>query len=104
MAKKKVEKVYAVTCHRDRGNGITLTGTLQELIKSYSYTLECGRSWQHERGNKKINCNPKTIAGLITNLGNAVNNSAANGYAGKYYTYKEVEAVVTTITEEKVTE
>jgi len=61
------------------------TGTLDELVKSYSYTLECGASWAHEPGNAKINQNPKSVKTLIKNLNNAVNNSAANGYAGKSY-------------------
>jgi hypothetical protein len=61
------------------------TGTLPELVKAYSYTLEVGASWEHERGNKKINRNPKNVKSLISNLNNAVNNSAANGYAGKTY-------------------
>lgn len=60
-------------------------GTLEELIKAYSYTLEVGASWQHEKGNKKINRQPKSVKTLVNNLNNAVNNSAANGYAGKFY-------------------
>ena len=60
-------------------------GTLGELIADFSYTLECGYSYQHEKGNKKIDKFPKSINSLIKNLNNAVNNSAANGYAGVYY-------------------
>jgi hypothetical protein len=59
--------------------------TLEEAIQYYSYTLECGASWAHEKGNKKINRSPKTIASLITNLNNASNNTARNG-CGDYYT------------------
>lgn len=36
---------------------ITFTGTLPELLDKFSYTLECGASWSHEKGNKKINRN-----------------------------------------------
>lgn len=60
-------------------------GTLGELIADFSYTLECGWAYQHEDGNKKIDRFPKTIKSLIKNLNNAVNNSAANGYAGINY-------------------
>lgn len=67
----------------------TEAGTVADLVKYYSYTLECGESWQHEKGNKKINRNPKTIKSLVTNLNNAVNNSAANGYAGRSFEYVE---------------
>ncbi len=64
--------------------------TLAEAIEYYSYTLECGASWSHERGNKKINRNPKTIASLLTNLNNASNNTARNG-CGDSYTAKVVD-------------
>lgn len=88
MAKAKVFRVTS-TYHRS-GTTTAIVGTLPELIDAYSYTLECGRGWQHERGNKKINCQPNGIKSLITNLNNAVNNSAANGYAGTTYDYEEV--------------
>jgi hypothetical protein len=60
--------------------------TLEEAIQYYGYTLECGASYSREKGNKKINCSPKTIASLITNLNNASNNTASNG-CGDSYTY-----------------
>jgi len=60
-------------------------GTVAELVENFSYTLECGESWQHEKGNSKINCNPKGVKSLVNMLNKAVNNSAANGYAGKHY-------------------
>lgn len=80
-------KTYTVTRINTR-NGKTYpqVGTLDELVQYYSYTLEKGASWQHEKGNKKINRSPKTIASLITNLNNAVNNAAANGYSNEQYT------------------
>lgn len=65
-------------------------GTVAELVQYYSYTLECGASWQYEKGNKKINRTPKTIKSLVTNLYNAKNNSAADGYSGSSYDYEEV--------------
>lgn len=61
------------------------TGTFEELLNSYRYTLECGKSYENEKGNKKINCNPKSIESLVSNLNRATNNSAANGYSGKSY-------------------
>ena len=80
MAKKFTIKKYT-----DRGREYFSTGTVEELVKSYKYTLECGQSWEHEKGNKKINTNPKGIKSLISNLNNAVNNSAADGYAGVHF-------------------
>lgn len=91
MSKTKTDKIYKVikTKHRT-GQTYEQVGTLTELIKAYTYTLECGQSYEHEKGNKKINVNPKNIKSLITNLDNASNNSAANGYSGVSYDYEEV--------------
>ena len=61
------------------------TGTLDDLVQSYSYTLEKGASYEHEKGNKKINKTPTTIASLVTNLNNAVNNAARDGNGGEVY-------------------
>ena len=90
MAKAKVFRVS--TIYDRSGTTSAIVGTLPELIEAHAYTLECGRDYQHEKGNKKINCQPKGIKALVTNLNNAVNNSAANGYAGKTYDYEEVHA------------
>jgi hypothetical protein len=62
--------------------------TIDEAVDYYGYTLEKGASWQHEKGNKKINRHPTTLKSLLSNLTNAVNNAAANGYGG-YYTAEE---------------
>lgn len=76
-------KIHTISRTNDRtGSFRTYTGTLTEIITKCSYTLECGASWYHERGNKKINLNPTTIGSLVNNLNNAINNSAANGYSG----------------------
>lgn len=61
------------------------SGTLVELVEAYSYTLEVGASYQHESGNSKINRKPKSLKTLLSNLNKAVNNAAADGYAGKYF-------------------
>lgn len=80
-------KAFTIERKRVRdGTGLRHTGTLPELIQTFSYTLDVGRSWQHEKGNAKINCKPGTIASLVKNLNNAVNNAASNGYAGVSYT------------------
>lgn len=77
-------KQYTIIMHR-RGRETAFCGTLEELISKFSYTLEVGRSWEHERGNKKINTHPATIRSLVSNLNNAENNAAANGYSGVTY-------------------
>ena len=80
------KKVYTIVKCSDR-NDTTSTGTIDELINKFSYTLLSGKSWQHEKGRHKINTQPKTIKGLISNLNNAVSNSSANGNS-KYF-FKE---------------
>ncbi|MNB84035.1 hypothetical protein D3C81_384660 [compost metagenome] len=83
----KEPKVYTIIKHR-RGQQTEISNTLPEFIKYFGYTLEKGKSWQHEKGNKKINMEPKTIKSLISNINNAENNAAANGYSGTWYELK----------------
>lgn len=59
--------------------------SIEAAVKYYAYTLEKGASWSHEKGNAKINRNPKTAKSLITNLNNSENNAAANGYSNISY-------------------
>ena len=61
------------------------TGTIDELVDYYKYTLEKGKSWEHEKYNTKINMNPRTGANLVKQLNNAENNAAANGYSMVHY-------------------
>ena len=68
-----------------RGNTSTIEGTISELVQHHKYTLDCGKSWEHEKGNSKINTEPKTIKSLVKNLNNADNNSAQNGCGMNYY-------------------
>lgn len=79
---KKIFKLAKVNSRN--GKTTQIDGTLEELIERFSYTLEVGESWQHEKGNKKINRNPRGIKSLINNINNAVDNSACNG-CGSYY-------------------
>jgi hypothetical protein len=48
-------------CHRDKETAFE--GTLDELIQVFSYTLECGHSWNH-----KINKHPTTLKSLVSNI------------------------------------
>ena len=71
------------------GKDSEIVGTLDYLVNSYfGYTLECGQSYEREKGNKKINRNPKSGKSLVDNLNKAVSNSAANGYSSTYYSLK----------------
>ena len=80
-------KTYVIQHIRVRTGSVSVTHplTIEQAQEYYKYTLEKGASWEHEKGNKKINLKPKTIKSLITNLNNAGNNAAANGYAGETY-------------------
>ena len=80
-------KTYVIHHRRERTGTVSTTPplTIEEAHDYFMYTLEKGASWEHEKGNKKINLKPKTIKSLISNLNNAVNNAAANGYAGETY-------------------
>jgi len=85
MAKK-----YRVTVSRPQRKDMQHEGTLEELIQCFSHTLAVGVSWEHEKGNKKINRNPKSIKALVTALYNAKNNAANNGYSGYSYSYEVI--------------
>jgi len=80
-------KQYCITVKRN-GRESDFKGTLEELIKTFSYTLEVGKSYENGKGNKKIDKNPKTIKSLIKNLYNSSNNATQNGYSGINYIYK----------------
>lgn len=89
IAEAKAATVYEIT-KKKNGKESKQTGTLAELIDNYSYELETGQSYEREKGNKKINVNPKNIKALVDNLSKAVDNAAANGYSGVSFSYKEV--------------
>ena len=80
----KTPKIFKVITHR-RGNERGTVGTIAELTEAFSYTLECGASYAHEKGNKKINLAPKSMNTLVKNINNAHNNSAADGWGENSY-------------------
>jgi hypothetical protein len=52
----KKKPVFSIQTNTGRSTFVT-TGTIEELTKGYSYTLECGASWQHEKGNRyQVSC------------------------------------------------
>ena len=86
----KTPKIFKIESTR-RGRTSSIVGTIAELTQAYSYTLECGKSYEWEKGNKKINMTPKGIKSLVKNIDNASNNSAANGWSDTTYS----EGVIT---------
>ena len=62
-------KTFTVKKINSRNDHIcNFAGTIDELIDVFAYTLDCGRSYQHEDGNVKINTNPRGIKSLLKNL------------------------------------
>ena len=71
---KKVYTVKTSTYGRGRTRTTEYTGTLEELIAIYKYTLESGHSY-----NPKINTNPKTIKGFINALTKSLDETTTGG-------------------------
>jgi len=84
VKKVKAPKIFKILSTR-RGRTSETVGTIAELTQYFSYTLECGKSYEWEKGNKKINVAPKGIKSLVKNIDNAKNNSAANGWSDTSY-------------------
>ena len=55
-------KTYYVKKYH-RGRRTVVKGTIEQLVRYFGYTLECGNSW-----NSKIKTNPTTYKSLISNL------------------------------------
>ena len=83
----KTKKVYTIKITRvgfvSRPPRET-SGTLEELIQYFKYTLEVGESYEREKGNYKINTNPKSAKTLVTNLNKAAHNRGRR-YQSEYY-------------------
>jgi hypothetical protein len=78
------------TVHMDRnGRERSTSGTIAELLDYFGYTLEVGKSYEHEKGRYKINMNPTSIGQLVDALNKAQSNSAANGQASTHYSMNE---------------
>lgn len=85
-------KTYVICEFRYRVNGVVekrYTGTIDELLEIFGYTLQCGKDYEHERGNRKINTNPKTGKSLCTALNNAAHNISRNGLTEREYILDE---------------
>ncbi len=70
-------KTYRVTHNYLHGRGVH-TGTIQELVEKFSYTLVAGHSWD-----ASIKTNPKTAQGLVNALNKAA--TARRCYYDSYY-------------------
>ena len=94
----KANQIYTVTKTRcgylsGKTSTYTYSGTLEELIEKFSYTLEVGVSYAYERGSKKVNRTPKTMKQLMTSLENAdYNAQAQKGVTSTSYTFDPVNS------------
>lgn len=79
---------YTVVIDR-RGREKPVTGTMSELLDYFGYTLEVGKSYEHERGRYKINLNPKNVQQLVDALNKAATNASANSAPSTYYSVGE---------------
>jgi hypothetical protein len=80
MANKKIYTI--IKTHRGRTH--EHTGTLEELTNAFSYTLQCGHSW-----NSKIPTQPKTIKSLMSALSKSVHETQGSCYDQDSYRLKE---------------
>ena len=59
--------------------------SLAAAVEAFQYTLETGAAYSKEEGCYKIVTCPRSAMALVKNLNRAVDNAAANGYAGVTY-------------------
>lgn len=78
------KKTYTIEKYH-RGRTSTQSGTLEELINYFGYTLECGHSW-----NRSIPREPKTFKSLVSALNRSVRETQGSCYDPDYY--REVAA------------
>ena len=74
-----MEKIYKIKVTSQNNRETIKEGTISELTKYFSYTLEVGNSW-----NKRINKNPKTIKSFVTNLQNSYSEKESSCYNRTY--------------------
>ena len=85
------DKAATIISYRaNTGREHEYTGTVEELIKEvFCYNLACGKSYENEKGNKKINMHPATHASLVTQLNNAEHNRSSSGMVSHSYRLKK---------------
>jgi hypothetical protein len=83
-----VGQEYTVVIDR-KGREKPVSGTMEELLDYFGYTLETGKSYEHEKGRYKINMNPKNAEQLVNALNKAATNAAANSSPSTYYSLGE---------------
>lgn len=79
--KKQTIKLIALT-RSCRGRRTLWVGTLAQMTKAFSYTLECGNSW-----NRKIKTanQIKNLKSLVSNLNKSVDETQGGCFERDYY-------------------
>lgn len=80
MKKQTIKLIALINTHR--GRRTLWVGTLQQMTKAFSYTLECGNSW-----NRKIKTADqiKNIKSLVSNLNKSVDETQGGCFDRDYY-------------------
>jgi hypothetical protein len=77
----EMPKTYTITkTHGRTGSETNYSGTVEELVKTFSYTLDSGAGY-----NPKINRNPKTVKSLVTALNKSVEETQGACYSQDSY-------------------
>lgn len=71
-------KIYYLNSYH-RGRNTIIKGTVEQLRKYFSYTLECGHSW-----NNKISMHPTTYKGLISAINKSYYETQGSCYDPDY--------------------
>ena len=89
-------KEFTIIQYRIKFNELTsreITGSMEYFLNYFGYTLDVGRSWQHEKGNHKIPTSDKikTPAKLVKALNDSETNKSINGNSDVWYSLKETQ-------------
>jgi hypothetical protein len=72
-------KIFCIIKHH-KGRENEVRGTILELREYFSYTLECGHSW-----NSKIPLEPKTIKSLVKALNDSKEETQGSCFEQDYF-------------------
>lgn len=86
MKKQTIKLIALIKTHRDRRT--LWVGTLAQMTDAFSYTLECGNSWNHKI---KTADEIKTLKSLVSNLNKSVDETQGGCFDRDFYE----ESVVT---------
>lgn len=80
MKKQTIKLIALIKTHRDRRT--LWVGTLAQMTDAFSYTLECGNSWNHKI---KTADEIKTLKSLVSNLNKSVDETQGGCWDRDFY-------------------